>query len=69
MVAPFSGRKGLGTTMDQELKATLSRIAEALDRLGSEIVHVGLFDHAASFRALLPAADDRFVPPFDIYRR
>ena len=25
-------------------------LTEALDRLGSEIVHVGLFDHAASFR-------------------
>ena len=33
MVAPFSGRKPFRTTMDQDLNATLSRIAEALDRL------------------------------------
>jgi len=33
MVAPFSARNGPWMTMDQDLKATLSRIAEALDRL------------------------------------
>lgn len=33
MVPPFSGHKPFRTTMDQDLKATLSRIAEALDRL------------------------------------
>src|SRR6476620_5562547 len=33
MVAPFSARHGPRMTMDQDLKATLSRIAEALDRL------------------------------------
>ena len=33
MVPPFSGDKPFRTKMDQDLKATLSRIAEALDRL------------------------------------
>jgi uncharacterized protein len=49
MVAPFSGRKALWMTMDQDLKATLSRIAEALDRLAPPLPPSADMDSAEAY--------------------